>query len=117
MLKGVVQGQSRQALMSWRLSPPVAFTSPPTAPTSPALPPFLPALPGCKPSLPSQPGDFVGAAFQAPQCYVDVNDKRHCLVLPEGQTVCDPTIQRRIERHLGAKLASVSESRWVGDTT
>ena len=51
-----------------------------------------------------------------PQCYVDVNGKRHCLVLPEGQNVCDPTIQRRIQRHLGVKLASVSQSPWAGDT-
>ena len=47
---------------------------------------------------------------------MDVNGKRHCLVLPEGQNVCDPTIQRRIQRHLGVKLASVSESPWAGDT-
>ena len=85
-------------------------TPPPALP--PPLPPFTPVLPGCKISQPSQPGDFVGAPFQAPQCYVDEHGKRHCLVLPEGQTVCDPTLHDRIERHLGAKLAS-SESQRV----
>ena len=57
----------------------------------------------------------MGAPFQAPQCYVDVNGKRHCLVLPEGQTVCDFTAQRRIERHVGAKLIGQHDTPWAGD--
>ena len=88
---------------------------PPATPAPPAFPPSPSQPPSSPPPQPplrcssiepaAEPGDFVGAPWQEPQCFLDVHGVEHCAVLPEGQSICDPSILRRLKRRWGAQLA------------
>ena len=45
-----------------------------------------------------------GTGMQPPMCYEDANGKQRCVVLSKGQTICDPSIQRRLKKLWGAPL-------------
>ena len=74
---------------------------PPATPAPPAFPPSPSQPPSSPPPQPplrcssleptAEPGDFVGAPWQEPQCFLDVHGVEHCAVLPEGQSICDPS--------------------------
>lgn len=87
-------------------SPPPPSPPPRSPPVSPPPPPSPPLYPSCVEIQPEVPFGYVGKPYQWPRCYLDAKGEQHCVVLPEGQTVCDPSVQRRLAKHWNASVAA-----------
>lgn len=85
-------------------SPPPPSPPPTFPPFSPPPPPSPPLYPSCTEIQPEVPFGYVGRPWQLPRCFMDSNGGRHCVVLPEGQTACDPEVQRRLRKHWNASV-------------
>lgn len=91
-------------------SPPPSVPSPPMSPPSipdPPSPPAPPGVPVCAADPLGLTAVSNGDGMQEPTCYVDDSGKKHCVVLPQGQSVCDSDVQRRLKKLWGVGIAGL----------